>query len=137
MAATELLFEESEFVNLEHLDFFYPDNPQCHKNHGGGWLLSSVPVRAPWPQRCSPWPALCCSSRRWRYCQLRCIVTAVWRYSHPRSTPCSSSPSSIAFMASLSPKFPVIRIPSSVWGLYIYLCVTIKLETDKSRALKW
>ena len=36
MAATELSFEESEFVNLEHLDFFYPDNPQCHKNHGGG-----------------------------------------------------------------------------------------------------
>ena len=28
---------------------------------------------------------------------------------------------SIAFMASLSPKFPVIRIPSSVWGLYVSL----------------
>ena len=28
---------------------------------------------------------------------------------------------SVAFMASLSPKFPVIRIPSSVWGLYVSL----------------
>ena len=35
MAATELLFEKSEFENLEYLDF-YLDNPQCHKNHGGG-----------------------------------------------------------------------------------------------------
>ena len=46
MAPTELLFEEKKWLCKSGISgIFYPDNPQCHKNHGGGWLLSSVPAK--------------------------------------------------------------------------------------------
>ena len=38
MAATELLFEKKWICKSGISGIFYPDNPQCHKNHGGGWL---------------------------------------------------------------------------------------------------
>ena len=90
MAATELLFEESEFVNVEHLEFFIQI------------ILSVTKITE----------------------EDGCSLPCQWGHpghedAHPGQH-CAAPPHDlclkIAFMAPLSPKFPVIRIPSSVLG---------------------